>query len=175
MKTINLTLAILALTTITSVAKAQEVMLSAEKPFRIAIGTYNPMGSSIRQAMGATLPMLSLSYDAGKSTAEKPMVYGVYFDFAQNRHAGTNTSMTALGFSARYLSRAPLSKARSFVGAGIGSYNIKIGDSNSKVGGKLFGGYELNNGYYAEVAYHIINKVHGDDPSAAAISIGRRF
>ncbi|MBB6050785.1 hypothetical protein [Armatimonas rosea] len=175
MKIKNFTMTLLALTSVIATSQAQEVMLSAEKPFRIAIGTYNPMGSTIRQAMGATLPMLSLSYDAGKSTAEKPMIYGVYFDFAQNRHAGTNNSVTALGFSARYLSRAPVSKARSFVGAGIGSYNIKIGDSNSKVGGKLFGGYELNDGFYAEVAYHIINKVHGDDPSAAAISIGRRF
>lgn len=165
----------ITLGTAVSGSQAQDVLLSAEKPFRVAVGTYNPMGSTIRGAMGATLPMISLSYDAGKSTSEKPMIYGVYFDFAQNRHSGTNNSVTAFGVSARYLSRAPLTNGRYFVGGGVGSYDVKMGSSNSKVGGKVFGGYELNNGYFGEATYHVINKIHGDDPSAVAIAVGRRF
>ncbi len=158
-----------------SMAQAQDVMLTPQKPFRVAIGTYNPMGSTIRQSMGGTLPMLSLSYDATKSTADKPMIYGAYFDYAQNRRSGTNNSVTAFGVSARYLSQAPVTSSRYFIGGGIGSYDVKVGGSNSKIGGKVFGGYELNNGYFGELTYHIINKIHGDDPSAVAIAIGRRF
>lgn len=175
MKINTLITIVLTLGMTASITHAQDVILPAEKPFRIAIGTYNPMATSTKQIMGATLPMISLSYDAGKSTSEKPMIYGVYFDFAQNRHSGTNNSVTAFGVSARYLSRAPLTNGRYFMGGGVGSYDVKIGRANSKVGGKLFGGYELNNGYYGEVTYHLINKVNGNDPSAVALAVGRRF
>ena len=158
-----------------SMAQAQTTVLKPEQPFRVAIGTYNPMASSIKKSMGATLPMISLSYDATKSTADKPLMFGVFFDFAQNRKQGTNTSVTAFGISARYLSQAPVTSGRFFVGAGVGSYDVKIGTSNSKVGGKIFGGYEMNNGYFGELTYHMLAKVHGDDPSAVALAIGRRF
>ena len=175
MKTSTVIAMVIGLGAMTTIAQAQTVMLTPEKPFRVAVGTYNPMGSTIRQSMGGTLPMLSLSYDATKSTADKPMIYGLFFDYAQNRHSGTNNSVTAFGASARYLSQAPVSSSRYFIGGGIGSYDVKIGSSNSKIGGKVFGGYELNNGYFGELTYHILNKIHGDDPSAVAIAIGRRF
>ena len=158
-----------------SSAQAQTTILTPEKPFRVSIGTYNPTSGGTRTAMGATLPMISLSYDVGKSTAEKPTIAGVYFDYAQNNRHGTTNSVTAFGVSARYLSRAPVTHGRFFAGAGIGSYSVKIGNSNSKIGGKLFGGYELNDGYFGEITYHMINKVHGNDPSALAFSVGRRF
>ena len=175
MNTSMMTAMTIALAIAGSTAHAQTTILPSEKPFRISIGTYNPTSGATRTAMGATLPMLSLSYDAGKSTAEKPTILGVYFDYAQNNRNGNNNSVTAFGVSARYLSRAPLTHGRYFAGAGIGSYNVRIGSSNSKIGGKIFGGYELNDGYFGEVTYHMINKVHGNDPSALAFSVGRRF
>ena len=124
MKINTLTTIVLTLGTTASIAHAQNVIVPAEKSFRIAVGTYNPMATSTKEIMGATLPMISLSYDAGKSTSEKPMIYGVYFDFAQNRHSGTNNSVTAFGVSARYLSRAPLTNGRYFIGGGVGSYDV---------------------------------------------------
>jgi hypothetical protein len=158
-----------------STSHAQDVLITTQKPLRVSIGTYNPMASSVRSAMGATLPMIGLTYDAGKTLADKPMIYGAYLDFAQNRKQGTNTSLTAFGVSGRYLSTSPRSKDRYFAGAGVGSYNVKIGSTSSKVGGKLFGGYERNDGYFGEVAYHMIAKVAGSDPSAVSFAVGRRF
>lgn len=149
--------------------------MAAEKPFRAALGIYNPVGGAIRSAMGTTLPMLSLSYDLGKTMASRPLLYSVFFDYAQLRQHGTNNSMSAFGLEGRYLSRAPVSVGRYFVGAGVGSYDIKMGSSNSKIGGKLFGGYERNDGYYGQVTYHMINKINGSDPSALALAVGRRF
>ena len=119
--------------------------------------------------------MINFTYEMGKTMAEKPMIYGVFLDFAQNRHSGTNNSETAFGVSTRYLSRTPLNSGRYFVGGGVGSYDVKMGSSSSKVGGKLFGGYESNNGYYGEVTYHVINKINGSDPSSLGFAIGRRF
>ena len=150
-------------------------MMSTEKPFRAAVGTYNPVGSAIRGAMGSMLPMLSLSYDIGKNMAAKPLIFGVFFDYAQHNRNGTNNSVSAFGLSGRYLDRAPLTSGRAFYGAGIGSYDIKMGSSNSKIGGKIFGGYERNDGYFGEVTYHMINKINGSDPSAVSLVVGRRF
>lgn len=175
MKTTTVLMIVIASVVTASTAQAQTTMMASEKPFRASIGTYNPTSGGTRTAMGATLPMISLSYDAGKSTAARPLIAGVYFDYAQNNRNGTTNSVAAFGVSARYLSRAPVTQGRYFAGAGIGSYSVKIGNSNSKIGGKLFGGYERNDGYFGEVTYHMINKVHGNDPSALAFSIGRRF
>ena len=158
-----------------SVAQAQTTVVPTEKPFRVAVGVYNPVGGAIKSAMGSSIPMISFSYDAGKTTSERPVIYGVYLDFAQNHRQGTNNSVTAFGVSGRYLSRAPVTSGRYFGGAGIGSYDVKLGSSNSKVGGKLFGGYEHNNGYFGEITYHMINKINGSDPSAVSFVVGRRF
>jgi hypothetical protein len=173
---INTMIAIVALVNaLTSVASAQDMVTDTKRPIKVSIGTYNPLGGASRRAMGSTLPMISLTYEAGKTMQDKPVLFGAFFDYAQNRKQGTNVSVTAFGVSARYLSQSPRSQDRYFYGAGIGSYDVKIGTSNSKVGGKLFGGYERNDGYFGEVAYHMLSKINGNDPSALSFAIGRRF
>ena len=160
---------------LTPATHAQEVITKTESPIKASLGVYSPLGGATRNAMGSILPLLSLSYEAGKTLSDKPILYGAFFDYAQNRKNGTNTSVTAFGVSARYLSQSPRSQDRYFYGAGVGSYDVKIGTSNSKVGGKLFGGYERNDGYFGEVSYHMLSKINGNDPSALSFSVGRRF
>lgn len=173
----NMTVIAFALTLLASSSEifAQEVVVRAQNPLKVSIGTYNPVGGATRQAMGATLPMVSFSYDAGKTQADKPILYGAFLDYAQNRKNGTNTSVTAFGVTARYLSQSPRIGDRYFYGAGIGSYDVKIGTSNSKIGGKLFAGYEHNTGYYGEMSYHMLSKINGNDPSAVSLTVGKRF
>jgi hypothetical protein len=165
----------IALVSLTTPVQAQDVMYSVEKPFRVSVGVYSPSSSGMRNAVGSSLPLLSLSYDLSKTASEKPLMYSAYFDYGQNRKNGTNNSLTAFGVSARTLSRAPITSGRYFVGGGVGSYTVKVGDSNSKIGGKVFAGYEMNNGFFGEATYHVINKIHGTDPSGLSISVGKRF
>jgi hypothetical protein len=175
MKTITTVALATILLTIGTAVQAEDVLLTTEKPFRVAIGGYNPRGTSFRNTIGTTLPLISLSYDASKSTSEKPTIYSVYFDYAQNKRNGNNNSVSGFGIALRQLTTPPVTKERVFVGAGLGTYNIRVGSSNSKIGGKVFVGYEQNNGFFTELTYHVINKVHGTDASAASLSIGRRF
>lgn len=161
--------------TLVSSACAEDVVVKTESPIKASIGVYNPVGGATRNAMGSTLPMLSIGYEPGKTTADKPLLFGAFFDYAQNKKNGTNASMTAFGVSARYISQSPRSADRYFYGAGVGSYDVKIGTSNSKVGAKIFGGYERNDGYFGQVSYHMLSKINGNDPSALSFSVGRRF
>lgn len=175
MKTTTILCAVTLSAVLSPMAHAQTVMTTTNQPFRAAIGVYSPSSSGMRRAAGSSMPMLSLSYDVSKTLDEKPLIYGVYFDYAQNKQNGTTNSLTAFGISGRYLTSAPLGRARYYAGGGVGSYSVKVGSTNSKIGGKLFGGYERNDGYYGEASYHIINKVNGFDPSGLGLQIGKRF
>ncbi len=70
-----------------------------------------------------------------------------------------------------------------FVGAGLGSYFIQqkdngqnIGDSQTKLGGTLFGGVEYFTSrtfsIRGEARYHAVMKANGYDPSGLALSVG---
>jgi len=71
------------------------------------------------------------------------------------------------------------------VGAGLGSYFLQqkgngrnIGDSQTKLGGTIFGGVEYFTSrtfsVRAEARYHIVALAAGDDPSGLALSGGVR-
>ena len=165
----------LALTLIVGASQAQTTMITPEKPFRVSIGTYNPGKSNVRDLIGSSLPQISLGYDISKTLTKKPLLYGVYLDYAQNHHSGTSNSIAGFGIQGRYLSSSPVNAGHFYAGAGIGSYSVKIGKSNSKIGGKIFGGYELHSGYFADFTYTLINKVSGYDPNGVVFAIGRRF
>jgi hypothetical protein len=70
-----------------------------------------------------------------------------------------------------------------FVGAGLGIYFLQekdngrsIGDSETKLGGTLFGGAEFFTGrrtaVKAEARYHIISNTRGFNPDGLAVTIG---
>ena len=70
-----------------------------------------------------------------------------------------------------------------FVGAGLGTYFLQfrdngtsVGDSETKVGGTVFGGVEFftSNTFAVkgEVRYHIVSKVNDFNPSGLAFTIG---
>jgi hypothetical protein len=84
--------------------------------------------------------------------------------------------------------RQPLSMEGDFkpyVGAGIGAYRIDIHDDlitqNTRLGGKVFLGFDMRNGFFVEAGYVILGKVQtalfhrSRDLSRPSLSIGYRF
>lgn len=70
-----------------------------------------------------------------------------------------------------------------FVGAGIGIYflqfrdnGVNVGDSETKLGGTLFGGAEFfasrTTSVKAELRYHLISNIGATDPDGAELTIG---
>jgi hypothetical protein len=70
-----------------------------------------------------------------------------------------------------------------YVGAGIGTYFLQardnghnVGDSETKLGGTIFGGAEFFTSktvsVKGEARYHIVSKVNGFNPSGLALTVG---
>lgn len=149
-----------------------------EKPIRVLVGLFQPTAGGAKSALH-----LGLGYDFLKSKDKAPTIYNVYVDYNSRRVTvpvgeGTerrDVSRTGIGVSARFLTDSANNAARSYYGAGIGSYTVKNGTSKSNLGGKAFVGHELNSGVFAEADYTFIAKVNGTDPSGWSARVGFRF
>jgi hypothetical protein len=124
-----------------------------EKPIRILVGTYMPNNSALKNATGKNWTSFGVSYDLGKTKSDKPWIYSLYVDSASKKRGTVNNTLTGIGVSARYLLGTPSAASHTYILGGVGSYRVKSGPaSESKVGFKLGGGYELSNGFFGEVA-----------------------
>jgi hypothetical protein len=153
-------------------------MQSTEKPIRILVGVFQPTAHGAKSALN-----LGIGYDFLKSKDKAPLIYNLYVDYNSRRMnvavgEGTerrDVSRTGIGVSARLLTHSADNEARSYYGAGVGSYTVKNGTSKSNFGAKAFVGHELNSGIFAEADYTLISKVNGTDPSGWSLRAGFRF
>ena len=154
----------------TTAAHAQTTVtaLPVQKPFRIGAGVAFPTegGSDTVFSVGA-------SYDFGKSTAEKPLLGGLYLDY----YGKNSANVYGLGIQGRYLFSPAVNPAQFYAGAGIGVYGTHVSGSSTQtnVGGKAFLGYQLNSGPFAEVAYTLVQENNGVSPNAINLHVGYRF
>jgi hypothetical protein len=148
---LTIAFATLALTGIAGGAFAETK--DVEKPIRILVGTYMPSNSTFKNNTGKNWTSFGVSYDLGKTKSDKPWIYSLFVDNATKKRGTVNNTITGIGLSARYLLGTPSASAHTYLIGGVGSYRAKSGQaSQSKVGFKLGGGYELSNGFFGEVA-----------------------
>lgn len=152
---INKTIAAFALVGIAGSAFAQDTK-DVEKPFRISVGAFMPSKAALKNVSGKSWTSFGVSYDLGKTTSDKPWIYGVYADFTGKKGEvnGTRISndMYGIGVSARYLFSSPDAPSTAYAIGGVGAYRLKSGTSTSnKIGFKIGGGYEWKNGLFGEV------------------------
>jgi hypothetical protein len=123
-----------------------------EKPIRVLVGTYMPSNKALKNATSSNWTSLGVSYDFGKTKSDKPWIYSLFVDNATKKKGTVNNTLTGFGLSGRYLLGTPNASSHTYLTAGIGSYRFKAGSaSESKVGFKLGGGYELSNGFFGEL------------------------
>lgn len=151
-------------------ALAADDTLKVEKPIRVLAGIFNASSGTnkSRTAFG-------VGYDFMKSSATNPTVYGVFLDFNSKKTAGVTTSLTGIGVSGRFYLESANAAGKPYATAGLGSYTFKSGTSQSKLGGKVGIGYELNNGFLGELDYTTAQKIRGNDPGGINFRIGYRF
>ena len=161
------------------------------KPIRVLAGIFNANKGSEKVGVN-----VGVSYDFMKSTSSMPAIYSVYVDYnerddvsfgstegSQGERQGRDIdlgverklSRTGIGVAARFLTSSADDAAHAYYGAGIGSYSVKFRGTDSKIGGKIFGGYELNNGWFGELDYTLIPKINGIDVSGLGLRAGYRF
>ena len=143
--------------------------LPVQKPFRIGLGAAFPTDGNKDTVFSA-----GAAYDFGKSTSTNPLIGGVYLDY----YGKKSQSVFGGGLSARYLFAPATAPAQFYGGAGIGVYGNHTGNGSStktNIGGKLFAGYQLNSGPFAEVDYTVTQKNNGVNPDAINLRVGYRF
>lgn len=151
-------------------ALAADDAMKVEKPIRVLAGLFNASNGTDKSRTA-----LGIGYDFTKSAATNPTVYGIYVDYAGKKIAGVNTSLTGVGVSGRFYLESANASGKPYGLVGLGSYTFKSGASQSKLGGKLGIGYELNNGFLGEIDYTTTQKIGGKDPGGTNLRIGYRF
>ncbi len=150
MKINNITIATLALVGVAGSAMAETK--DVEKPIRVLVGAYMPSNKAVKSATGKNWTSLGVSYDFGKTKSDKPWIYSLFVDNATKKKGTVSSTLTGFGLSGRYLFSTPNASSHTYLTAGVGSYRLKSGaSSQSKVGFKLGGGYELSNGFFGEL------------------------
>lgn len=151
-------------------ALAADDTMKVEKPIRVLAGVFNATNGTNKSRTS-----LGIGYDFMKSAATNPSVYGIFVDFNSRKTAGVTTSLTGVGVSGRFYLESANAAGKPYATLGVGSYTIKSGASQSKLGGKLGLGYELNNGFLGELDYTTTQKVGGKDAGGVNFRIGYRF
>jgi hypothetical protein len=138
------------------------------RPYRVSIGTYDAKTGGSRSSF-------NVSYDLALKKQDSKASYSVYFDSNSKRRNGVTTSLSGLGVSLRLDSRDDKADGGVYRGAGLGLYTIKAGASRSRMGGKVFVGYERKEGYFAEAGYTLVPKINSVDASGPGLALGYRF
>ena len=172
MKLYQLLATVVGLTGVVGVASAQTK--DVEKPFRVQVGSFMPSKAALKSAVGKNWTSFGVAYELQKKKGvEKPLIYGVYVDYATKKRGGVSNNLTGIGAQARYLLGSPTDHDHAYVIGGIGSYTFKRTGSSykSKIGFKAGGGYEMNNGLYGEVTA----VSPGNNANGVNLSVGFRF
>lgn len=151
-------------------ALAADDPMKVEKPIRVLAGIFNATNGTNKSRTA-----IGVGYDFMKSAATNPTVYGIYLDYNGKKTAGVTTSLTGVGVSGRFYLESANAAGKPYATLGVGSYTLKSGASQSKLGGKLGLGYELNNGWLGEIDYTTLQKIGGVDAGGTNFRIGYRF
>jgi hypothetical protein len=138
------------------------------RPYRVSLGNYDAK-------TGGSRGSFNVSYDLALKKQSIGSNYSIYFDSNSKRRNGVTSSLTGLGISLRLNNNNPKADGGVYRGAGLGLYTIKAGASRSRMGGKLFVGYERKEGVFAEAGYTLVPKINGVDASGLGLSLGYRF
>lgn len=176
-RTLTLALAGLGLLGASVTASAQT---SVSQPIRVEIGGFFPTSSTVTGTLRKTALYGGASYDLYTlGTKASPINTGIYVDASYNSSGGIHLTQVGVGAEGRvYASNT--SYGQLFVGAGVGAYFLNsngfFGSSNNtRIGGKVFVGYDLTQGFYVEGGYTLIGDVNGVNPSGFQAAIGYKF
>lgn len=186
---------------LTASAHAQDAggAMKVAKPFSVKIGGIFFSDGDVKDAIGNSTISLGVGYDFLKTKAENPLIAQAYLDFLLPKERTFRVSdgegsfeaksklnhSIGVGVAARYqLVRATeTTSVFPYAGLGLGVYNSKVSssfdggsDSSTKtgIGGKLFVGAELKQGFIGEIEYNFIPG-DGGNLNGFGARIGYRF
>jgi hypothetical protein len=181
-------------------AQTPSTTTKVSKPFSVKLGSLVYTKSSTKDAIGDNPVFFGVGYDFLKTASDHPVIVQGFFDFYLPKERTVTTgsistktkleSMFGVGVTARYQLIKTTETSRSFpyVGLGLGFYSSKVKqtieepeflDSSSKtkggLGGKIFVGGNLRDGYIGEVEYNWLPSNGPVNLSGLAVRVGYKF
>lgn len=173
-----------------SSAWAQDESAKPTKPWRVKVGGFFPTKDAVKDTLGSTWAHFGVSYDFQKTLAEKPITYFAFVD-GTNKSKDVSSPLfrteyslgyTGIGGGARFFLTPPDQTTQFYAGAGLGVYlfrgetkvnGVRMTDyKDTKFGGKLLGGVQLNQGIFAEADYTLPGE---SDANGFNLAVGFRF
>ena len=145
-----------------------QTLLPVQHPFRIKLGAAFGSSGELKSSFFA-----GASYDFNKTTSTSPTVYEAYLDY----YGKDRFNVTGIGVAARFNLASAFASSQPYAGVGLGFYDTHVSGSGNKgnFGGKIFAGYQLNQGLFAEADYSVTSKNNGTNPNAFGLRLGYRF
>ncbi|HLK17130.1 MAG TPA: hypothetical protein VKT78_20165 [Fimbriimonadaceae bacterium] len=176
-RTLILALASLGILGAAATSSAQSTTVA--QPIRIEIGGFFPTDTAVTSTLRKAALYGGASYDMYKLGNGNNTMAGLYVDASYNSSGGLHLTQVGVGAQARVYSSTS-SYGTFYFGGGVGAYFMNANGffsstNNTRVGGKVFVGIDLTQGFFVEGGYTLIGSVNGVNPSGFMAALGYRF
>lgn len=155
---------------------------SVSQPIRVQLGGFFPTSSTVTGTLRRAALYGGASYDMYNmgSKGGTPTVAGIYADASYNSSGGLHLTQVGVGVDGRVYAGGSTYGGQFYIGAGVGAYFLNANGffastNNTRLGGKIFVGYEFSQGFFVEGGYTFITSVSGISPSGFQAALGYKF
>jgi len=151
----------------------------------LRIGIHRPSGDRLKSELGSNWKLLGLQYSLSSDELERPTAYAAV-QISSDEGTDSEASLMSIQYERVWWARKS-EGGSAYYGAGAGLYFLNQKDrpfawmewterSGTKLGFTGLAGYEIKQGYFAEIRYSKIGKLaEGLDFSGLSLSIGARL
>ncbi len=151
------------------------------KPITIKLGVFLPSDGNLKSAVGKTWFSAGADYAFNKQGAGQSVMPLAYVDYAGKSSHGLNVDYVGVGIGVRGYGSAPgTGTTTPYFGAGVGPYFLHGSGGGSstnetRLGGKVAVGVELQQTFLLEANYTYAGKVSGVTVDGVNFQAGVRF
>ncbi len=159
-------------------------LVPGERPFRLLGGAFHPTNRATRERLADIGVSAGVAYDLFKFSGRgTPLVGGLYADLSDRKRGDQRLTTVGAGVQGRLYLTDSLSSTRPYLGAGVGGYSVRNdfgdgsdADSDFRIGGKLFAGFDSPSGFIGEVSFTAISRASRSTvPNGIQALVGVRF
>jgi opacity protein-like surface antigen len=154
-----------------------------QKVGAIRLGVYYSASSGVRNTFTSSIGSAGLDVNLGSTVGTSRSVLSV--DYISRSSGSSKLQIIPLTISEQYYRNIGGTDWTPYGEAGIGGYFIQDQDQNNSslltthaktsLGAFIGGGFDISESIFVDLRYHLIQNLHGDDPSGYELTAGYRF
>jgi outer membrane protein W len=154
-----------------------------QKVGALRLGVYYVGSGGVRNTFTSTIGSIGLDYDIGNSIGTSRSV--VSLDYISRSSGSNKLQLIPLTISEQYYHSIGGTDWVPYGEAGLGAYFVQDQNQNNAsllsthaetaLGCFIGGGFDISDTIFLDLRYHLIQTIHGDDPSGYELTAGFRF